>query len=326
VVPTNRALVGDLDARHDAASSGYRTASVYASASEVGEIEWDLRRDRWQWDLDAYNVFGALASEVPASAASLIALKHPDDLANCKAVMREIQLGRQRFSYAPRVFAENGTVRHITASGAVHAGPGGSPGILHAKVVALSDWVAPLAPADVAFASDASLMLAMRARIPEAFEEVYRRHSPRAIQLARYQLRSALASDDVVQDVFEGFFRAPDRFDARLGTLANYVRLQVRSRCWDIQRATPSRFRREASQIPANADPAEDEAFAALSIERVQAGLATLNPDVRRALELAFVDGFTYRDVARLLEIPEGTAKARIRTGLQRLRESGSLT
>ena len=99
----------------------------------------------------------------------------------------------------------------------------------------------------------------------EAFEEVYRRHSPRAIQLARHHLQSALASDDVVQDVFERFFLAPDRFDARLGTLSTYLRMQVRSRCWDIQRSAASRERREAAQMPPTTAPAEDEAIEALS-------------------------------------------------------------
>jgi RNA polymerase sigma-70 factor, ECF subfamily len=253
-------------------------------------------------------------------------LKHPDDLAMCKGVIHNIQNGLQQFSYSPRIFADNGTIREITAFGAVYVGSRGLPGTLHAKVVARSDWRAPLRPAEVASASDAALMLALRARMPEAFEEVFRRHSPRAIQLARHYLGSALASDDVVQDVFERFFRAPDRFDARLGTLSSFLGMQVRSRCWDTQRAAASRSRREASQMPLSAAPAEEEAFVALSRAGVRAGLASLNPDVRRAIELAFLEGFTYRDVARLLGIPEGTAKGRIRTGLQLLRASGSLT
>jgi RNA polymerase sigma-70 factor, ECF subfamily len=297
-----------------------------AIVSDVGEIEWDLGSDVWQWDSDVYDVFGTTANQVPASGASLITLKHPEDLAMCKGVINAIQNGLQRFRYSPRIFNEDGMVREITAFGAVHVGPSGLPGTLHAKVVALTDWNAPLRAAEVSLASDAALMLALRARMPEAFEEVYRRHSPAAIRFARYYLRSALASDDVVQDVFERFFRAPDRFDARLGTLATYLRMQVRTACWDAQRSATSRARREASQTPVSARPAEDEAFIALSLDRVRIGLARLDPDLRRAIELAFVEGFTYRDVARLLNIPEGTAKARIRRGLHRLRVSGSLT
>src|ERR1700722_20160054 len=101
------------------------------SVSDVGEIEWDLGSDRWQWDSDVYDVFGAVATRVRANGASLIALKHPDDGAMCKEVIHDIQNGLQRFSYSPRIFAENGMVREITAFGTVYVGPRGSPGTLH---------------------------------------------------------------------------------------------------------------------------------------------------------------------------------------------------
>ena len=55
--------------------------------------------------------------------------------------------------------------------------------------------------------------------------------------------------------------------------------------------------------------------------EHVRDAVATLAPDERKAIELAYFGGHTYREVALILDEPEGTIKSRIRTGMIRLRE-----
>ena len=54
--------------------------------------------------------------------------------------------------------------------------------------------------------------------------------------------------------------------------------------------------------------------------ERVRTAMGRLPEPERRAIQLAYFGGHTYRDVAEMLNEPEGTVKSRIRSGLKRLR------
>ncbi len=54
--------------------------------------------------------------------------------------------------------------------------------------------------------------------------------------------------------------------------------------------------------------------------DQVARALGDLPDDERRAIELAYFEGYTYREVAALLDQPEGTVKSRIRNGMRRMR------
>jgi len=53
----------------------------------------------------------------------------------------------------------------------------------------------------------------------------------------------------------------------------------------------------------------------------VKDAVAGLPVGEREAIQLAYFGGHSYREVAVLLDTPEGTVKSRIRSGLQHLRE-----
>jgi RNA polymerase sigma-70 factor (ECF subfamily) len=71
-------------------------------------------------------------------------------------------------------------------------------------------------------------------------------------------------------------------------------------------------------QPPISPDLA-DAAMATYASQRVRHAVSGLPETQRQALELAYFHGHTYRQVADLLGIPEGTAKSRLRLGLQRI-------
>jgi RNA polymerase sigma-70 factor (ECF subfamily) len=84
------------------------------------------------------------------------------------------------------------------------------------------------------------------------------------------------------------------------------------------------REERDASEPRAAVDDLDREMWNLALADHVREALAGLHEGERRAIELAYFGGHTYREVATMLGEAEGTVKSRIRAGLKRLR--GDLT
>ena len=159
------------------------------------------------------------------------------------------------------------------------------------------------------------------------FEAAYRRLAPLARRIANAVLRDDAAADDVVQDVFLHLWRRPAAFDPARGTLNTYVALLARSRSLDRRRsrsAQESALRRLADEEHGGPHPpAGDIADAAFLSERrgrLLAAVGKLPADQRDAVLLAFGRGLTAREIALRGNVPLGTAKSRIRLGLEKAR------
>jgi RNA polymerase sigma-70 factor (ECF subfamily) len=172
---------------------------------------------------------------------------------------------------------------------------------------------------------DARLVDAIDGGDQQAFAEAYRVHGGAAFGLARRVLGDGSLAEDVVQEVFLRLWRTPGRFDAGRGSLRAFLLADVHGRSVDLLRSELARRRREAHPDAGLEPPPNDlqDDVAARSLaDQTRRRLSALSPDRRRAIELAYFSGYSYREVARILGAPDGTVKSWIRSGLAQLRES----
>jgi RNA polymerase sigma-70 factor, ECF subfamily len=157
-----------------------------------------------------------------------------------------------------------------------------------------------------------------------ALVEIYDQYASFVYGLAVRVIGDARAAEDVTQEVFVGLWERPAAFDARRGSLRTWLGTLAHRRAVDYVRREEARRRcaeRDAARAVTTSD-VEELATALVSAERVRVALDVLPSEQRRAIQLAYFGGKTYRQVAEVLGIPEGTAKSRLRLGLRRIAEA----
>ncbi|KJE77537.1 sigma-70 family RNA polymerase sigma factor [Ferrimicrobium acidiphilum] len=173
--------------------------------------------------------------------------------------------------------------------------------------------------------SDASLIVAVARYNQDALAEIFRRHGGAVHALAKRVTRDTALAEEVTQELFVRLWNEPERYDSARGTLRTFLLMQAHRRSVDVIRSEEARKRREQNEsasIAATSYDIDHEFGDLADREAIRGALEILPQDERRAIELAFYHGLTYREVAQRLEQPEGTVKTRIRTGLKRMNEA----
>lgn len=148
--------------------------------------------------------------------------------------------------------------------------------------------------------------------------------------VVRQVVRDPAQSEEVTQEVFVEIWRTATRFDARRGSARTWAVTMAHRRAVDRVRSEQASRDRTERIGRRDRQRAFDEVSEAVETRfehrQVRAALDQLTDLQREAVELAYYGGYTYREVAELLDTPLGTVKTRLRDGLVRLRDAMGVT
>jgi RNA polymerase sigma-70 factor, ECF subfamily len=183
---------------------------------------------------------------------------------------------------------------------------------------------APVAPTR----TDEELMRDLAHGQQEALGPLYSRYAALVFHLCVQSL-DRTAAEELVQEVFLTIWRGAGSFDASQGAFRPWL---LRLTHWKILNELRRRRRRpteehgqadepEPFESVADEEPGPEERAWQSEHERiVKSAVESLPPKQRQAVSMAFLEDMTHEQVAHALDVPLGTAKTRIRSGLQILR------
>ncbi len=155
-------------------------------------------------------------------------------------------------------------------------------------------------------------LVTLDAGIDREFEERLRESSTLAVRVAYSVVRNKQDAEDVAQEALVKAYarfaqlRDRDRFRAWL------VRMTWRL-ALDRRRSDTRRLARETAVAPAaGRHTPEDEAIAEERAARLWAAIDALPDKLRITIVLSAIEGYDTHEVARLLDLPEGTVKSRL--------------
>jgi len=173
--------------------------------------------------------------------------------------------------------------------------------------------------------ADEDLISMVGGEDPDAFAALYDRHSRAAFSLGYRIMGQRQTAEDLVQEVFLKVWRSANSYRAGRGSVRTWILSIVHHRGIDQLRATASR-QRTKDRFEASAEKSQpSEAFAETwrnsQRDQVQEALKTLPEEQLKILELAYFSGYTHVEISKLMNLPLGTVKGRMRLGLKKMRD-----
>ena len=169
--------------------------------------------------------------------------------------------------------------------------------------------------------SEQELVALLKEQNNDAFNYLYDHYSGALFTIINQIVPDKDTASDVLQEVFVNVWRKISSYDETKGRLFTWMLNiarnaaidKVRSKGYRDDQRTQTIVEGENAGMAMSSNPMVND----VGLKKV---LTTLNEEYRKLIDLSYFQGFTHEEIAKMLGIPLGTVKTRIRTAISQLR------
>lgn len=131
-------------------------------------------------------------------------------------------------------------------------------------------------------------------------------------------------SEDILQEAFLKIWNNFKSYDSSKGRLFTWMVNITRNLTIDTLRSKGYKKQQKISQDENSVNTYQDNNFSADRFDAIglRKQLATLKPEQKDIIDLAYFSGYTQEEISKQMGIPLGTVKTRMRTAIMELRKT----
>ena len=175
--------------------------------------------------------------------------------------------------------------------------------------------------------NDHQLMHQVTLEDKDALEAIYARYGSSVYSLAMYMLKQEALAEEATQDIFLNIWLKASSYKTDRGEPRAWIMSVAHHKIVDVIRArrrtltaTDLDGYETLELLPSAQISTEEEVERKIERERILKAVATLPPPQRQVIMMAYFEGYTQSEMAKVLKQPLGTVKTRVRLAMQKLR------
>ncbi len=161
----------------------------------------------------------------------------------------------------------------------------------------------------------------------DALETLYSRYSSSVFSLAMFMLKQEALAEEVTQDIFLNIWTKASSYKADRGEPRAWIMSVAHHRIVDVirsrrrtQNITDPGAYEKLELLPSSHISTEDEVERRIERDYIRKALDTLPPEQKQVILLAYFQGYSQSEMAKILDQPLGTVKTRVRLAMKKLR------